>query len=340
MTNLILTKSRHLEPFAAVLRANGFSVLRLLKKARLPATCLKNLDTLVPADNMVRFREFAAKTTGNPKIALDSTRHLDFETMGSLGRTLLTEPTLGGLLHKFRELAATESSNVIFELYPRCDGDLWFGHRLRCHTDSSTWQTSLYALSWMLQLVRLADPTWLPTEILIDTTDTPDRQNAINDFGAKSRFRQKNTGFFVPLSMLALPIRKENRYAEGEDADIWATAPASTYAESLKQVFRSYAEDGWLSIEQASEVTHTSVRTLQRRLMEEQKTYSGLIRETRTEMAAGLLVETEFSIAEIARQLGYLKQGNFTRAFYRWAKVSPSEFRKARGKARKGVGDK
>ena len=64
--------------------------------------------------------------------------------------------------------------------------------------------------------------------------------------------------------------------------------------------------------------------------MEEQKTYSGLIQESRAERAAGLLVETRLPIAEIARQLGYGKQGNFTRAFYRWAKVPPSEFRKAR----------
>ena len=95
-------------------------------------------------------------------------------------------------------------------------------------------------------------------------------------------------------------------------------------------MIRSYVNDGWLSIDQASEVTRTSVRTLQRRLLTEQKTYSDLVQQCRAKMAGDLLENSDATIAEIADQLGYRNQGNFTRAFYRWAKVSPSKFRKHR----------
>jgi AraC-like DNA-binding protein len=47
-------------------------------------------------------------------------------------------------------------------------------------------------------------------------------------------------------------------------------------------------------------------------------------------MAGELLATTDASIAEIANQLGYEYQGDFTRAFYRWAGVSPSQFRRQR----------
>ena len=87
-----------------------------------------------------------------------------------------------------------------------------------------------------------------------------------------------------------------------------------------------------MSIDEAGEVVNTSVRTLQRRLSEEQQTYSQLIREARAELAAALLENTDAPIAEIANLLGYRSQGNFTRAFYRWAKVSPSEFRNRRAR--------
>jgi AraC-like DNA-binding protein len=95
-------------------------------------------------------------------------------------------------------------------------------------------------------------------------------------------------------------------------------------------MIRSYADDRWLGIEQASEAANTSVRTMQRRLSAQQKNYSSIIQETRAEMAGDLLEGTDASMAEIAHMLGYRHQGDFTHAFRRWAKVSPSEFRKHR----------
>jgi len=92
-------------------------------------------------------------------------------------------------------------------------------------------------------------------------------------------------------------------------------------------MIQAYASDGWLSVEDASEITNTSVRTLQRRLPAEQATYSGVIEHTRAEMAGELLESTSATIVEIANHPGYEYQGDFTRAFRRWAGGSPSEFR-------------
>jgi AraC-like DNA-binding protein len=75
-------------------------------------------------------------------------------------------------------------------------------------------------------------------------------------------------------------------------------------------------------------MTHTP-RSIQRRAAE-QKTYSNQVQQCRAEMAGELLENSETPISEIADQLGYRNQGNFTRAFHHWAKVSPSEFRKYR----------
>ncbi len=84
------------------------------------------------------------------------------------------------------------------------------------------------------------------------------------------------------------------------------------------------------TLRSASEVANTSVLTIQRRLSMERKTYSNLVQESRAEMAGNLLENTDTAIAEIAHQPGYRNQSHFIRAFHRWAKVSPSEFRKHR----------
>jgi AraC-like DNA-binding protein len=152
----------------------------------------------------------------------------------------------------------------------------------------------------------------------------------IEILGSIARFQQNCTGFLVPASMLALPVAKNTTQGGNKDANPWPTLLSDSYAKSLKQIIRSYANDCWLSIDEASEVIDQSVRTLQRRLSTEQNTYSNLVQQCRAEMAGDLLENSDATMAEIAHQLGYGNQGNFTRAFYRWAKVSPSDFRRHR----------
>jgi AraC-like DNA-binding protein len=305
-------------------------VHHLLRNANLPLTCLDDPETFIPAVCVGHFRELAARKIGCTDISLQAAQRLEYETMGNFGRALVKQPTLGASLDKFRELVATETSNVFIELRPQPNGNLWFCHRILSHDEPGGWHSNLYVIIWMLKIIRLADPTWLPTEILINAKATPERFEAIEVLGSTARFEKNGTGFLVPASMLALPVTKNPAHGEDIDTDLWSTAPAEICADSIKQIVLSYATDGWLSIEQFSEVTKTSVRTIQRRLSSEQKTYSDLIQQCRAEMAGYLLENTDATIADIASQLGYGNQGNFTRAFYRWSKVSPSEFRKQR----------
>jgi AraC-like DNA-binding protein len=196
-----------------------------------------------------------------------------------------------------------------------------------------SWQSNLYVLGWKLKAVRLADPAWSPVEILIRSKATQERCEAIEMTGSTARLEQTSTGFMVPASMLALPVAKNSAQGVNKDVKPGPTLIPDSYAKSLKQVIRTYASDGWLSVDEVSEVTGQSARTLQRRLSMEQDSYSHLVQQCRLEMAGDLLENSNASIKDIAHQLGYSNQGNFTRAFYRWAKVLPSEFRKHRSNA-------
>jgi AraC-like DNA-binding protein len=335
MQGIPLSKSKHLLPYADVLHAHGVSVSRLLTRANLPSNCLDDPETLIPAVCEGPFRELVAQNTGYPNITLEACQALEVEHLGDFGQALLKGPTVAASLHKFCKLVGCESSNVSFELHPLSGGHLWFDARLLSVTTSGKWHNNLYLISWMLKIAQLADPTWSPAEILIGSKATLARYEAIEILGATARLEQNRTGFVVPASILALPVGRNSAQVRIKNADLWSTAPATTYVGSLKQVIRSYADDTWLNIDQVSEVTDNSVRTLQRRLATEQETWSSLVQQCRAEMAADLLENTDASIAEIADRLGYRNQTNFSRGFYRWAKVSPREFRKQRSPANK-----
>ncbi len=74
----------------------------------------------------------------------------------------------------------------------------------------------------------------------------------------------------------------------------------------------------------------SSEPSLQRRLSEEDTTYSDALERARFAMAGELLEKTDETIAAIASRLGYSNGANMTRAFKRWSGVSPRVYRQQR----------
>jgi AraC-like DNA-binding protein len=70
-----------------------------------------------------------------------------------------------------------------------------------------------------------------------------------------------------------------------------------------------------------------STATLKRRLQSSATSFSELVDATRMELACQLLRNSKASMAQIAEVLGYGHSSTFSRAFSRWATVSPREWR-------------
>jgi AraC-like DNA-binding protein len=319
----------------AFLANNGEPVQPLLRRAGLPGTCLDDPKTLVPTAALWRFRELAAIRTGLPNLALTVMAPLELPKLGAVGRALLRAPTLLGMIHDFQRIARAESSTAVFDLIPLESGDVFFSLRLSLRKLPGEWQAELYLLMWMLKIVWLVETTWSPEEIWFTVAATPDRLREIESITTRPRFNRPCTGFPIPARMLALPraSRESSRRRPDIDEEIlWSTSPSDSVAGAIKQMIRAYAGDRWLTLAQATDVLCTNPRTMQRQLSAEGKTFSGILEETRAELAGKLLEDTDASLSEIADRLGYSNLSNFNRAFRRWSVVSPREFRAQRGR--------
>jgi AraC-like DNA-binding protein len=73
---------------------------------------------------------------------------------------------------------------------------------------------------------------------------------------------------------------------------------------------------------------HLSERTLRRKLNEEGVQLRALVEQTRREQACRYLASSKLSVSEIAYRLGFAHPPAFHRAFRRWLKVSPLEYRR------------
>jgi AraC-like DNA-binding protein len=127
------------------------------------------------------------------------------------------------------------------------------------------------------------------------------------------------------------PIPSHQSVSSDLHQTLQVNAPAQNLAGSLRQLIRLLLEDRSFNIHVVAEAAGMSTRSFQRQLAATGLNYSRLVDEVRFESAVTQLLEPTIPITEIAYDLGYTDVANFTRAFKRWAGVSPKEFRCQRG---------
>lgn len=82
------------------------------------------------------------------------------------------------------------------------------------------------------------------------------------------------------------------------------------------------------SVEETASELHMSSRTLKRKLQQLGTSYQRILDDLRKGLAVEYLTQTDRTVDEIAIQLGYSDASNFARAFRRWTRKSPSDYRR------------
>lgn len=98
----------------------------------------------------------------------------------------------------------------------------------------------------------------------------------------------------------------------------------------LSRLFADRPELLMQGLDAAATALHIHPRTLQRRLHEEHQSFADVQAQSRFQKTCCLLRHTDCSVNEISDRLGFSDRRAFTRAFKRWSKVSPSDYRALR----------
>lgn len=102
-----------------------------------------------------------------------------------------------------------------------------------------------------------------------------------------------------------------------------------SFADSVRRALWPELNGGEADLEGIAGRLGVSSRTLQRRLREEGTSFAEVLESFRREMALHLLGERSLAVYEVAYLLGYSEPSTFYRAFRRWERVSPREFRRS-----------
>lgn len=151
-------------------------------------------------------------------------------------------------------------------------------------------------------------------------------------FRVPVRFSQQQNALDIPRSFLDRPLGGAYRHLHDQAAQRVGqrlarqprrgglVADAEAALEREPQLLR-------LGIDALARSLALHPRTLQRRLREEGESFGDLLARVRYRLAQQALQDSGRDIESISEQLGFSDRRSFTRAFTRWAGMSPSQFR-------------
>ena len=99
------------------------------------------------------------------------------------------------------------------------------------------------------------------------------------------------------------------------------------FAERARAAIAETLLTGGSGAEQIARRLAVSLRTLHRRLAEEGTSHGELLDDVRRAQAMLHLRSNQFSIGEISFLLGFAHSNGFHKAFKRWTRITPAQFR-------------
>ena len=150
-------------------------------------------------------------------------------------------------------------------------------------------------------------------------------------FGPSIEYDAADNRLCFDTELVNMPLRTANpnlaRINDQTVIDYLARFDRASIAMQVRSRIIEQLPDGIPRQEHIAGSLNLSLRSLQRRLREEETSFKDLLENTRQTLARQYLRESHRSIGEITYLLGFSESSNFTRAFKRWTGMTPLEFR-------------
>jgi AraC-like DNA-binding protein len=91
-------------------------------------------------------------------------------------------------------------------------------------------------------------------------------------------------------------------------------------------VLRLFDQRKPVAAEEVAGALHTSVRSLQRRLQEENTSFLKVVEETKKQICLQLMGKGQYNVTELALVMGYNEPGAFRKAFRKWTGENPKSY--------------
>ena len=260
-----------------------------------------------------------------PDLGFRVTEKLTLNDYGIFGEHVMQSANLSLALRTFIAQMGVQSNCPPFWLKEDDDGT-WFCRLGTQGIKVGNWPIEQHVVSMMIQLIRgFTSTSWTPDKVYLQTNTLEGSEHTNTLINSDIKINKAVTAVFIDDEILLSPPRKLN----SQSSNFIEQSPIATNVSQLVTcVMQQRMDLRPYKIDDIGEALGVSSRQLQRLLKRDCCTFRELAEQTYFEQAKAMLANHKLSIIEIALELGYLDTANFTRAFKRWAGLSPRQYQK------------
>jgi AraC-like DNA-binding protein len=310
----VLIRSATLAHYASLARSVGLDPVAMLRKVRLPLTCLERIDLRIPVRNVRRLLELSADESGVETFGLRLAEHGDVSSLGPLALLIREQATIGTALEALSRFIHIHNEGMRLVI-GRQDDTVTITFLIRGGALRQSTELALGKIN--VSIGSLCAGNWRPLQIHFTHGPPRSRRFHRQFFGCELIFHSDFDGIVCAAEDLerriptALP--ELARFLEGrievfeEQLDRWDARVA--------MLVRVLLPGGDCSIERVAEHLGCDRRTIHRHLAECGTTFSKLLDDERAEIVSRLVDERARPLAEIAEMVGFSAQSAMARWF-------------------------
>ncbi len=261
--------------------------------------------------------------------------------LGPLALVVRTAATLGEGLSDLTAFQDRNSSAAV--TYMRRQGkDVFFGYGVHDPRPTVSAITQDIVLALLTRIVtELTRGAVRPREYL--SMRPPPRNPARwSSLGAEVRFGEAETGFYLSMADMAVPLPTADRRLHEQAVDGLLSQPAliaTDWTHRTRRALRALLLQGLSRMPEVALHLGVNPRTLRRALAREGASFEEVRDAVRLAMARDLLSMSTLSVGDLALTLDFANPTAFIRAFRRWTGETPAAWRRRHGRRSSVAGE-
>ena len=328
----MLVRAATLTNYQAVARAHRLNTAPLLREAGLSRALIDNPDQLIPATAVVALLEATARAAACPSFALKMAEGRNVADFGPVSLLIAHQPTLRESLETLINYRHLVNRSLSMRLEDHGEITV-LREELAIGGGAPPRQASELALAVLLGFLRsILGDDWMPELVSFVHHAPADLADHRRVFGTAMDFCSAASGIAVRTSDLDRPNRQANAALAlhaRQFVEAQARPESATLAGEVRQAIVLLLPSGQASLATVAQTLGQNLRTLQRRLAEEDTAFVEVLNDARRELALRYLDNPRFKMLHIAEMLGFATPASFTRWFVAQFGKSPTHQRLA-----------
>lgn len=312
-----------------LLQEHGCDPQQVFSAAGLSPSSFTNPEQRIAFDALGLLMQASVQHSGCVHFGLLLGERFSLQQLGLLGELMRNAPTVGAALSclsQYLPIYDRGAVPLMLEL-PALQSLLGYSIYHRDLTFTKPLHDAAIAISYRI-LRELCGPAWTPLRVQFSCKQPRSTQAYRRLFKCSLHFDAEIPGVIFDSHWLAHPVAGADPFVHARtSATLAATPRAMGLGEQVERILLHLLPSGRASSLNVARELGISERTLRRRLEDEGSKLQHLLSQTRYEIARQLLLVSRLPIADIASSLQYEDANAFSRAFKRWAGVSPLRWR-------------